>query len=96
LKLPNLFGNTAAVRVLEVLASKPGLVWTRALLADAAGVDRRTLQRILPRLRGLDVVRFDAKFGVLAVNTDNRLTEALLAFYQALAAYQAPKRAADA
>jgi len=95
-KLADLLGDSAVVRVLAVLASKPTRLWSRSLLASKASLDPRTVRRVLSRLRGLDVVRFDAEFGVLGVNVNNPLTEALLAFYQAVAAYEAPKRAAEA
>jgi len=95
LKLPDLFGNTAAVRVLEVLASKPGLPWTRALLAHSCDMDPRTLQRVFARLRTLGVLRFDSDFGVVSLDLENPLVVAFLRFHDAVAAYEAAKRAAD-
>lgn len=83
------------MRGLDVLASKPSLVWTRALLAHASNLDVRTVRRLLPRLIALGIVRVDKEFGVLALNVDHPVVQALLRFHEALAAYEAPKRAAD-
>ena len=95
MRLNELFPGSTA-RILAVLLAAPTLPWSRSLLAAKAGVDVRTVRRALARLRALDVVQFDTQFGVLSLNVENPLVAALLGFHEAVAAYQAPKRAADA
>jgi CRP-like cAMP-binding protein len=87
LKLADLFGGGAVVRVLDVLLSKPSLPWNRSLLASSCGLDPRTLRRVLPRLRSLGVV-VDGGFGVIEVDEESALVQALAALYKTLQALE--------
>jgi len=90
-----LFGGGALVRLLDTLLARPTLVWTASIVAAKASMDPRSARRALSRLRALGVVAVDKEFGVLALNVDNPVVQALLRFHEALAACEAPERAAD-
>lgn len=90
MKLADLFGGGAVVRVLDVLLAKPSLPWTRALLASSSGLDPRTVRRVMPRLAALGVVRVDREFGVVHLNTDSPLLQTLQTLRERLTALPAP------
>lgn len=85
MNLTDLF-PTSAAKILDALLENPGLTYTQALLANKAGLDERTVRRVVGRLARLGVLRVDRQFSGMAVVSlgETDAAQALLDLYQRL------------
>jgi DNA-binding IclR family transcriptional regulator len=87
--LAELFQDSSAAKILDVLASAPGRSSTVPMLAAAGKVDVRTARRAVQHLTRLGALVVDARFGVGMITfADGPTAEAVLAFQKALRALE--------
>jgi DNA-binding IclR family transcriptional regulator len=93
MKIAELFPTRTSVRLLDLLLNHPRGVASQNILADQLGVAPITLHRTLKRLEALGLVKVDLNpidVGIKAVtfNDETEQGQAVLAFYQRIAALQ--------
>lgn len=93
-QLRDLFQTHAVVKILDFLTLYKGFEYTRSEIAKNVGISRRTLYKVFPILENFELVKLTRSSGKIKfyrLNTENSISQYLIALADAISVFQAGK-----
>lgn len=85
--LEKIFGNSAALKILDVLMKHPSMDYSKKELAEAAGVAESTVHRSWDKIEAMEAVKKSRKYGktqLYKLNQDSEIVKQLFKLDQEL------------
>jgi len=88
-------GEYPQVKVIEILITHPWSEYTKKDLAEASGISRRTLYKLLDQLETYQIIKPTRKIGsaqLYTLNKESKTTQAIMTFQKELSHIEIEKQ----